>query len=58
MAEETELPMEGVARLAVTFTAVIAPRKEEDARETQPSKKVRRQRHARSRPVTRRNSTR
>ena len=57
MAEETELPMEGVARLAVTFTAVIAPMKEEDARETQPAK-VRRHRHARSRPVTRRNSTR
>jgi hypothetical protein len=48
MAEETELPMEGVARLAVTFTAVVASRKEEDARETQPSKKVRRHRHARS----------
>ena len=48
MAEETELPMEGVARLAVTFTAVVAPRKEEDARETQPSKKVRRHRPARS----------
>ena len=25
MAEEEELPMEGVARLAVTFTAVVAP---------------------------------
>ena len=39
MAEETELPMEGVARLAVTFTAVVAPRKEEDARETQPARR-------------------
>ena len=48
MAEETELPMEGVARLAVTFTAVVAPRKEEDARETQPGTKVRRHRPARS----------
>lgn len=44
MAEETELPMEGVARLAVTFTAVIAPRKEEDVREEQHVAKVRRHR--------------
>ena len=58
MAEETELPMEGVARLAVTFTAIVAPRKEEDARETQPSKKVRRHRHGSVPSVTRRNSTR
>ena len=44
MAEETELPMEGVARLAVTFTAVVAPRKEEDAREDTTRAKVRRHR--------------
>jgi hypothetical protein len=58
MAEETELPMEGVARLAVTFTAVIAPRKEEDVREDTTRNEGASPSPRSVPPVTRRNSTR
>jgi len=48
MAEETELPMEGVARLAVTFTAVVASEEGRGRSRDTTRKKVRRHRHARS----------